>query len=229
MSNVYRNSGVLIGNWVEDRRGLESLTTRGLDVAPFSAVSEARASFRRPGEATSGAHEGPVLPPTGMPAHLLFAHGVRAVDRRDGADERYAPVSRLAFSGTGVRIDRALEEHPPADARDLIRRESTRERAAETDALLALRARSDPRDPPLTNAAPLVGHRRPPPAAALDPYASMAKIAAAPAADTLRHARADQRDTGHTVVVNGVVVGVPRLAPAKTKKFSETFVAKPRG
>jgi hypothetical protein len=44
-----------------------------------------------------------------MPAHLLFAHGV---DRREGSDVRYAPVSRLAFSGSRLPITRARAEHP---------------------------------------------------------------------------------------------------------------------
>jgi hypothetical protein len=100
-----------------------------------------------------------------------------------------------------------------------------------TDRALAVRAKMDPRgrDPSLTNAAPVVDDHRPPPAGSADPYATVAKIAAAPAADALRHARAAQRDAGETVTVNGVVVTVPRLAHARTKKFSETFAAKPRG
>lgn len=116
--NTYLRGGVRVGNWSEDRFGVEAADrVAGTGPSRMTAVSESRARFVDPKamddrQTRDAPAVVPRVAPEGLSSHLLFAHGMRYYDPDASAPDRFATVSSLAHSKAGVRVTEFLTEHP---------------------------------------------------------------------------------------------------------------------
>ena len=112
--NTY-NTGVRCGNWVEDKIGMDMV--RSGHGNPSEFVSEAQANFIQPRKMDDKAVR--MCPPVshtdasnGLPAHLLFAHGLAPHDPEAGEGARLSSMTQALFGETKVSSAEVLADHP---------------------------------------------------------------------------------------------------------------------
>lgn len=115
------SQGVRCGNWVEDKIGMDLVST-GVS-HPDHFMTETRAHFSQPKRKEDAAPRNlSGLDSTGkdptaheLPHHLLFAHGYEAHDPRAGLDTAYASMSQTLFGAKPKKTTEILATHPDAD------------------------------------------------------------------------------------------------------------------
>mmetsp|Transcript_51875 Transcript_51875/g.105472 ORF Transcript_51875/g.105472 Transcript_51875/m.105472 type:complete len:200 (+) Transcript_51875:52-651(+) len=112
--NTYK-TGVHCGNWVEDKAGMDRVRSGQHNPSHFQ--SEAQANFIQPKKMDDKAVR--MCPPTtftdaagGMPAHLLFSHGMAPHDPKQGEEFRMASMSMAMYGETKMNSAEVLSEHP---------------------------------------------------------------------------------------------------------------------
>jgi len=124
--NTYK-TGVRCGNWVEDKIGMDMVRSGHSNPSHF--VSEAQAHYIQPKDMDDKNVR--MCPPTshvdaagGLPAHLLFAHGLEPHNPRAGEESRLKSMTQALYGESKVSSTEVLADHPSQHTLEALKKKS---------------------------------------------------------------------------------------------------------